>query len=398
MKKISQYCQSCRAANESGETSCLSCGTPLMLIVYPPGSRHNEFGPTTPYEDHLLERISLLEMRLLQLSDSLSLTLQVIGDQSQIMRDEHTLVRELYESLKLLDVSTREKIKPTWDKAFKKHELGSSPRISEILAADEIKNLEMLELLINEAFEFIEKKDEQQTFAALKRAEPIAPKNVPLLLLYAEQLFYADKFDEAKAKLEKAFKIAPNDERIRLLLGTIYADELETEQAENMLAFSSENERINCTVNIISGMIAAYQNDLSKSAECFEKSLERFEFAESLYLLACVFFQNQKYKKSLKHFQKVIELDENFTDAHFLKSLVLGLLDKKEDADEAGQMAFKNVENGAQCLEFARTKKLPDLRTAMPFLHFENKKRLLTGGAQRVRKFVRSLVFYILNG
>ena len=398
MKKISQYCQSCRAANEPGEKSCRSCGTPLMLVVYPPGMRHDEFAPKTPYEDHLLERISLLEMRLMQLSDSLSMTLQVIGDQSRIMSDEHNLVRELYESLKFLEAETREKIKPKWDEAFKKHELGSSHRIVEILAADEIKNLEMLELLIRDAFEFIEKKDERQIFAALKRAEPIAPKNVPLFLLYAEQLFYADKFDDAKQKLKKAFKIAPNDERVRLLLGAIFADELEIEKAENMLAFSSANERINCAVQIISGMMAAFENDLNASAECFEKSLEKFEFAETNYLLACVFFQKQKYKKSLKYFQKAIEIDDSFTDAHFLKSLVCGLLDKREEADLAAQTALENMENGAQCMEFYGAKKLPDLRTAMPFLHFENKKRLLTGGAQRIRKFVRSLVFYILNG
>ncbi len=369
-----------------------------MLVVFPPGMKHDEFAMTSAYEDHLLERVSLLEMRLLQVSESLSMTLEVLKSQSQIMRDEHNLVRELYESLKHLESENRGKILPKWDEAFEKHELGSSPRINEILAADDIKNFEMLELLVREAFEFIEKKDERQVFAALKRAEPISPKNVPLLLLFAEQLFYADKFEEARQKLEKAYKISPDDERIRLFLGAVYADEIEIGKTEKLLDFSTENDKINCTSDFISAMSAVYQSDLETAVELFEKSLENFKFPETLYLLASVFFQKQNFKKSLKYCEKTIESDKNFTDAYFLKSLNYSLLNKKKKADETLQSVIGNLENGAQCIEFVTAKNKIDLQIALPFTHFENKKRLLTGGSQRVRKFVRYLIFNVLNG
>lgn len=397
MKKIAQYCQKCRSANEPGAASCLRCGTPLMIIVQPPGMRHDQFTPTSAYEDHLLERISLLEMRLKQLSDNFSLTLQVIGEQSQIMRDEHEFVRELYESLKLLDANTRGKVIPKWDEVFKKFESGSSPRISEILAAGSIKNLEMLKLLIFDVFEFIRLNDEQKTFATLRRAEPIAPKNVPLLLLYAEQLFYADKFDEAEQKLEKAFKFSPNDQRVRLLLGLIYADKLEIKKAESMTAFAFENERIKCAVSIISAMSAAFVEDWERSAECFEKSLEKFEFAESFYLSACVCFLLKKHEKSLEFCEKAITLDENFTDVNFLKMLNFTILQQKDAAHEAMLAVANNMEIGAQCTELFGANKIKDFENALPFIHFEQKKRLLTGGSLRIRKFIRSLVSYALN-
>lgn len=398
MKKISQYCQSCRAANEPGEASCQQCGTPLMIVVYPPGMRHDQFAPSSHYEDHLLERISLLEMRLLQLSDSLSLTLQVINDQSKIINDEHDLVRGMFELIKNLGSEEARKLKPQWDELIHKHELKNiSPRINDIMAAGDCKNPEMLELLVREAFDFIAEKDEARTIAALKRAEPIAPKNVPLLVLFAEQLFYADKFEKAKGKLEKAFDLAPENEQVRFLLGAIYADEHEIEKAGKMLAFSTENEKISCIVQIISGMAAAFKNDWEKSAEHFEKSLEKYEFPESLYLSGCAFFQMSEYEISLEHLEKAVEIDSEFTDALFMQSLVLGLLDRSEEADEAAQTAVKNIENGARCMEFFGNKKMPDLQNALPFLHFETKKRLLTGGAQRIRKFFRSFTFHILN-
>lgn len=369
-----------------------------MLLVFPPGMKHDTFAPTTAYEDHLLERVSLLEMRLMQLSDSLALTLDVINNQSQIMSDEHNLVRELYESVKKISSPTVEQILPKWEAAFKKHDLGSSPRIAEILAANDIKNHEMLELLVREAFEHIEQKDEQKTFATLKRAELIAQKNVPLLLLFAEQLFYADKFDESKQKLEKAVKFAPNDQRISLLLGAIYADGYEIEKAEKILDFSAKDEKIHCAVKMITGMTAVFRGDLKLSVDLFKASLERFQFPDIFYLLACVYFQRKKYKQSIKYFQKTVEFDGKFTDAYFLMSLAYGISDRREEADAAAKSALKNIENSAQCMEFVGAKKAPDLKTALPFLHFKNKKPLLSGGSQRNRKFVRTLIFYILNG
>lgn len=367
-----------------------------MIVVFPPGMRHDKHNAPSYYEDHLLERVSLLELRLVQMSESLSLAMEIIREQNRTLRDEHNLIRELHKTLESFNADEKRSIKPNWDKLIAENDAEDiSPRINEIMLASEISNPEMLELLTREAFKYIEEKDERKTFAVLKRAEPIAPKNAPLLLLFAEQLFYADKFDEAKQKLETAFKIAPENEQVRLLLGTIYADELETDKAEEIFQFAAKNERVDCGVNIVSGMIAAFEKDWSLSAAFFEKSLKKYEFAENRYLLACVFFQTQEYERSLEQFQKTVQIDNSFTDAYFLKSLVHDLLDQKEEADEAAQMAIKTVENGAQCLEFFDGKKLPDLRVALPFFHFKGEKRLLTGGAQRIRKFFRSFVFHI---
>lgn len=398
MKKISQYCQSCRAPNEPGLASCQKCGTPLMIVVNPPGMRHDQFSATSHYEDHLLERISLLEIRLMQLSDSLSLTLKVIGEQSQVIRDEHELVREMYDAIKRLGSEDLRRLKPQWDELVNKHESDKiSPRINEIMTAGESKNPEMLELLAREAFEFIGAKDEQRTIAALKRAEPIAPDNVALLLLFAEQLFYADKFDKAKTKLETAFRFAPENEKVRFLLGAVYADEFEIAKAKEMLAFSFDNDRINCAVNVISGMIAAFETDWENSAVFFERSLERFEFAESQYLLAWCLFVLRDHQRSLEHCKKTLNLDSNFTDAYHLKSLNYSYLDQLEEAALATIAVTEHLEIGAQCVETSVANQFEEIENALPFQHFENKKRLLNGGSQRVRNFLRSLVFHILN-
>src|SRR5258708_17257707 len=59
-RAISHYCQKCRAANPLGQEFCVRCGTPLMIVVHPPSARV-DFTETTPHEEHLLERLTMLE-------------------------------------------------------------------------------------------------------------------------------------------------------------------------------------------------------------------------------------------------------------------------------------------------------------------------------------------------
>src|SRR5687767_12265222 len=69
-RAISHFCQNCRAANPLGQEYCQRCGTRLMLIVRPPSMRV-DFPETTPHEEHLLERLTILENTMARLAERL---------------------------------------------------------------------------------------------------------------------------------------------------------------------------------------------------------------------------------------------------------------------------------------------------------------------------------------
>jgi len=69
-RAISHFCQNCRAANALGQEFCERCGTRLMLVVRPPSMRL-ECQDTTPNEEHLLERLTILENTLARLAERL---------------------------------------------------------------------------------------------------------------------------------------------------------------------------------------------------------------------------------------------------------------------------------------------------------------------------------------
>lgn len=380
----------------------MQCGSPLMIVVYPPSVRHEETITPSYYEDHLLERVSLLELRLVQVSESLAMALDIIREQSQLMREEHQMIKILYQSLELLDADEKTKVKKSWDKALKSDKSqtfrNSSQIIEEILFANESPNTNVLDHLLREAIENLQQNEEEKALDVLERAVKHAPKNVPLLLFSAEQLFYADKFDSAGQNLENALKLAPENEKILLLRGAIYADEAEIEKARKLLSSLPESSKIAFCSHFILGMTAAFEGNWSEAVKTFSKALEISSAPEIEYLTACAFFQAEEYEKALEYLQKANAADERFADAWFMQSFVFAIQDQKEAAENAVKKAFESCEAGAQCMEYFKGKEIPEARIALPFYFFKKtKKRLLTGGSLRLRKFFRSQIFQALN-
>ena len=95
---ILHFCQKCRAANPLGQEFCSRCGTRLMLVVQPPSVRVDP-AETTPHEEHLLERLTILENTLARLAERLEQGLKLLLRQSETAYTNHALVKSLVEIL-----------------------------------------------------------------------------------------------------------------------------------------------------------------------------------------------------------------------------------------------------------------------------------------------------------
>src|SRR5260370_7225357 len=97
-RTIQHFCQKCRAANPLGQEFCLRCGTRLMIVVQPPSVRVDP-AETTPHEEHLLERLTMLENTLARLAERLEQGLNVLLRQSETPYTNHPLAKSLVELL-----------------------------------------------------------------------------------------------------------------------------------------------------------------------------------------------------------------------------------------------------------------------------------------------------------
>ncbi|HYW73796.1 MAG TPA: zinc ribbon domain-containing protein [Pyrinomonadaceae bacterium] len=124
-RAISHYCQKCRAANPLGQEFCLRCGTRLMLVVQPPSVRV-DIPSTTPHEEHLLERMTMLENTLARLAERLEHALKLLLRHSETVYSNHALVKSLIEMLNECGVVDNSKLELMWrDECQKLKEAGA---------------------------------------------------------------------------------------------------------------------------------------------------------------------------------------------------------------------------------------------------------------------------------
>jgi hypothetical protein len=112
-RAISHYCQKCRAANALGQEFCQRCGTRLMIIVEPPSVRI-DVPSTTPHEEHLLERLTMLENTLARLAERLEQGLKLLLRQSETAYSNHALVKSLIEMLNECGVVDNGRLESMW--------------------------------------------------------------------------------------------------------------------------------------------------------------------------------------------------------------------------------------------------------------------------------------------
>src|SRR5438552_19053131 len=112
-RAISHFCQKCRAANPLGQEFCSRCGTRLMLVVQPPSVRVDP-SETTPHEEHLLERLTILENTMARLAERLEQGLKLLLRQSETTYANHALVKSLIEILSECGLVDHERLETMW--------------------------------------------------------------------------------------------------------------------------------------------------------------------------------------------------------------------------------------------------------------------------------------------
>jgi len=84
-----------------------------MLVIQPPSMRVDP-AETTPHEEHLLERLTILENTLARLAERLEQGLKLLLRQSETAYTNHALVKSLIEILNECGVVDNERLESMW--------------------------------------------------------------------------------------------------------------------------------------------------------------------------------------------------------------------------------------------------------------------------------------------
>lgn len=375
-----------------------------MLVVFPQSLKYDTNYVPTYYEDHLLERVTSLELRLTQIAERLATTLDLMLRQTRSSHADHLLLETLIESLSAIDAIDKEKLAKNVRQRADAEEIKEIAKtrreklMAKILAEHEGDRIDLFEHLVKEGIKLFEENEEKQALRTLERALPLSPQNTALLMFIAENLFRADKFELAKNYLEIALDHSPQNLKTLLLLGVICMDEGDIPSAKRLIQNFPKPKNTSFSVSYLRGIISAFDENWIEALAEFKEVLATRNLPETNYLVACVYFQLGRNKMALRHLQKTVEGDANFADAWFMMGVVYVALRDEEKAERAMELAWSSKEAGAQCLEFLKNKNHLELKSALPFLRLrELKSRILTGGSKRLARLFREELFKTLE-
>lgn len=375
-----------------------------MIIVTPPSVRNEMIWSDAFPQEHLLERISLLELRLVQVTDRLSQALDLMLRQSRTVQSEHLLVETLMEALTASGVIEGGRLSQLWQDKKKAEERQIAAELrreqvqERILSGASGTKADLFTYLVKESFQLIERGDDKQGVRTLERAAALESKNFSLLSYIGEHYFRHDKRSLARDYLQKAHDVSPHEGRVGLLLGVILADEGETDTARDLLEGLSAEKSF--AANFILGMIYAAEQRLSETLAAFKRALAAVPNAETHYLVGSTYAELDRSKMALRHLQKAVELDANFADAWFMLGAVYIRQNDEKSAKDALTMALAARDAGAHSQAILRNpKKYTEIgNTTLIFARLQQvKKNLISGTSPRLVKLLREDIEKMLN-
>jgi tetratricopeptide (TPR) repeat protein len=393
-KQIAHYCQKCLAANPLGQALCFRCGTRLMIIVETPAMRYDSPDMGGAGEEHLLERVSVLENRLGRLADRMERALDLLLRQAQNSYLDRSLLRSLINLLDEDGVVQNQKLERLWqqrcehDAAVQEQSTRRDQVKGRILGSYRGSNRPGFESLVNEAFALIEAQN-AGAISVLKRAADKDTHNSALLSFLGEQFFSANKTKLARQYLSKALQLSPNDHHVQLLLGLAYGDEGETKQARELLEAATRRGGPSYAAHYGLGRLFLAERKWVKAVQEFKRALVSHPSPEAYYALGCLYYELGRNGLAIRHLRKAVELDASYGEAFQL----LGLVYQRSGNASSAQTAFEKAEIARALARERGTATVTSRnQTSSPVLLDPGsikRKRLMTGGDSRLAKALR---------
>jgi tetratricopeptide (TPR) repeat protein len=359
-----------------------------MIVVEPAAGRYEALESGSSNEEHLLERISALENRLMRLSEKLERGLDLLLRQAQHSHFDRALVKALVGVLTEDGLVDGDKLERLWLNRCQKdaeEQLESEHREElrlKILATHRGQQDSFIQF-INEGFLFIDDDQPARGIRSLQRAADLDSDNAPLLYFLGEYFFKKGKTHRAEGYLARVYELSPRDRRVSLLLGLTCADEGQIERAKELLNNATQLGGPTFAAHYVLGRLFVAEAKWPRALQQFKLALATKNSPEAHYTLGCLYYQLRRDSLASRHLRKALELDENYGEAFH----VLGLVSERTGAKELAEEYFKKA--GTK-IGHKKRKDSGAAPTAPLFRVVKtNSRRLITGGDQRLAEALR---------
>jgi tetratricopeptide (TPR) repeat protein len=364
-----------------------------MLIVEPPSARY-EINYASPYEEHLLERISLLENYLGRLTERFEKILDLMMRQAQTAYLDHTLLESLIAALSDSGVVDSRNVSAIWQM---KRNMDSSQRERaekherikhKILAQHKDGNDKRFAAQIEKALARIEEGRLARGVKGLEKALLLSPSNGALLFLVGRHYYFANKQTLARDYLAQSLLHDPQNGLACLLLGLLCGDAGEVEHGKTLLGMAAKLLEPNFAAHYSLGRLLAAEGDWTAALEAFKRAQSvSAGKGEGTFAIGCAYYALNRLKLAGRFMQKAVDDDEDYAEAWYWLGLLNQRSGQREEAAKCFQAAAEANKEHPLYREAVRLKNAP--LEPLPFDMPKRSKRLITGGDKRLAAFLK---------
>lgn len=337
------YCQRCRAANSVADEACAECGTRLMLVVEPTGLRFEDSSQVGgAFDEHLLERISLLENNLSRVIDKLEKTLDLMLKQAQSSYTSHSLLDALISTLAETGALNRQILQARWRAREGENQAppeleaapGSKTR-TRIVETYEGEHTEAFISAVSDGFEILASRKPEAALIALLKAVALDPKNAALNRVVGLTLIVAGRPRKALDFLVRAAQVNREDPQIAALLGLAFAEDGDDARALELLNVAAGCGISTFSLHLALGRVFAARGTQRAALAQYKLAVERRECPEAYYLLGQTHLLLGHTHAALRHLRRAVALDDSYSAAWELMGRALNDLGETVEARKA---------------------------------------------------------------
>ena len=330
-------CQACGHANPADRDLCGRCHQKLLVLSGAVGDESTELvgerEADFSLDEHLLERVSLLEEAVKRTAETVGRLLGAVQKQEKNLLVSQTgfaTLRELLERRRLL---VREEWSDLWQtkmeaqlKALDKRErfVGARERIAALYAGDRrdefLSHLEDAEYAL---FGF----DVERARKSLEQAFRLDRSNYELALYLGEAAFNEGEQGEALTYFERVLEQRADQFEALVFSGVIRHERGDFAGAEALLRRAVQVYPDAFLPHFSLGAVYAATGELGRAAVYLEHAVEIDAVPQALYLLGNCYFEMGRVGDSIRRLREAVRLDPALEEAHYL--LGLAYLDRR---------------------------------------------------------------------
>jgi tetratricopeptide (TPR) repeat protein len=322
------YCQVCGAPNRDDHEYCVRCHQKLLVLS---GSlRDEEEGyeeggeESFSFDEHLLERISILEEAVKRTAETVRQLLSALHKQEKNILINQTGLSALRELLEQKKYIGWEEWSELWESrmdyqllALEKRErfLAIKERIAALYHGDKRKIfLQYLEDAEYALFAF----DIERAVAALENAHKLDRDNYELAYFLGETHFNEANTEAALGYFARVLEVKPDHYEGLVYSGVIHYERGDHGRAEEYLKRAVAVYPESFLPHFSLGAVYAGQGNLSKAVFFLERAVRVDPVPQALYLLGSCYYEMGKLTPAIETLQEAVRYDPAFEEAHHL--------------------------------------------------------------------------------